>query len=34
MFCLDKEIKNYLKCKHFFEIFQLVKLVKIQILSK
>jgi len=32
MFCLDREIKKNLKCMHFFEVFQLVKLEKIQIL--
>jgi len=32
MFCLDKEIKNHLKCMYFFEVFQLVKLEEIQIL--
>jgi len=30
MFCLDRKIKKHLKCIHFFEVFQLVKL-KIQI---
>jgi len=34
MFCLDREIKKHFKCKHFFEGFQLAKLVEIQILSK
>ena len=34
MFCLDREIKKHLKCKHFLEVFQLVKLVEIQISSK
>ena len=32
--CLDREIEKNLKCKHFFEVFQLVKLVEIQIPSK
>jgi len=31
MFCLDREIKKHFKCKHFFEGFQLAKLVEIQI---
>jgi len=34
MFCLDTEIKKHFKCKHFFEGFQLAKLVEIQIPSK
>jgi len=34
MLCLDTEIKNHFKCKHFFEGFQLAKLVEIQIPSK
>jgi len=34
MLCLDRKIKKYLKYKHFFEVFQLTKLVEIQILSK
>jgi len=29
MFCLNREIKKYLKCKYFYEVFQLVKLVEI-----
>jgi len=33
MLCLDREIKNHFKCKNFFEGFQLVKLVEIQIPS-
>jgi len=32
--CLDREIKKHLKCKHFVEVFQLAKLVEIQISSK
>jgi len=31
MFCFDREIKKHLKCMHFFEVFQLVKLKEIQI---
>jgi len=32
MFCLDREIKKYLKYMHFlFEVFQLAKLEEIQI---
>jgi len=34
IFCLDREIKKHLKCKHFVEVFQLAKLVEIQILLK
>jgi len=34
MLCLDREIKKHSKYKHFFEGFQLAKLVEIQILSK
>jgi len=34
MLCLDREIKNNFKRKHFFEGFQLAKLVQIQIPSK
>jgi len=34
MFCLDRKIKKHFKCKHFFEVFQFVKLVEIQIPSK
>jgi len=34
MFCLDREIKKHFKCKHFFEGFQLAKLVEIPIPSK
>jgi len=34
MLCLDTEIKKNFKCKHFFEGFQLAKLVEIQIPSK
>jgi len=31
MLCLDRKIEKHLKCMHFFEVFQLVKLEKIQI---
>jgi len=31
MLCLDREIKKYLKCMQFFEVFQLSKLEEIQI---
>jgi len=34
MFCLDREIKKHFKCKYFFEVFQFVKLVEIQIPQK
>jgi len=34
MLCLDTEIKKHFKYKHFFEKFQLAKLVEIQIPSK
>ena len=34
MFCLDREIKKYLKCMHFVEVFQLAKLEEIQISSQ
>jgi len=34
MLCLDRKIKKHFKCKHFFEGFQLAKLVEIQIPSK
>jgi len=34
MLCLDREIKKNLKCMHFFEVFQLAKLERIQIPSK
>jgi len=30
MLCLYREIKKYLKCMHFFEVFQLNKLEEIQ----
>jgi len=30
MFYLGREIKKFLKCKHFFEIFQLAKLLEIK----
>jgi len=29
MLYLNREIKKHLKCKHFFEVFQLAKLVEI-----
>jgi len=31
MLCLDREIKNHLKCMHSFEVFQFTKLEEIQI---
>jgi len=31
MLCLDIEITKHLKCRHCFEVFQLAKLVEIQI---
>ena len=34
MLCLDVEIKKHFRCNHFFEVFQLAKLVEIQIPSK
>jgi len=34
MLCLDREIKKHFNSKHFFERFQLAKLIEIQILSK